>query len=58
MNENSLQTLDKLATVSAALGETLPSLIKRLEKANLGYVINNQFRKQAEKETYRLQQGK
>jgi hypothetical protein len=55
-----LQELDRhdwqLEKAAISLNETLVSLVKRLEKANLGYIINNQVREQAEKERYRLQQ--
>jgi hypothetical protein len=57
-----LQEIDRhqwqLEKAAIALGETLFSLIKRLEKANLGYMINNQLREQAAKEAYQLQQKK
>jgi hypothetical protein len=55
-----LQEIDRhqwqLDKAAAALGETLFSLVKRLEKVNLGYMINNQIREQATKEAYQLQQ--
>jgi hypothetical protein len=48
-----LQTLDQhdwqLEMAAIALNETLPSLVKRMEKADLGYLINNQVREQSEK---------
>jgi hypothetical protein len=48
-----LQVLDRhdwqLEKAAIALNETLPSLVKRMEKADLGYFINNQVREQAEK---------
>ncbi len=48
-----LQTLDRhdwqLEKAATSLNETLPSLVKRIEKADLGYLINNQVREQAEK---------
>jgi hypothetical protein len=48
-----LQTLDRhnwqLEKAAIALNETLPSLVKRIEKADLGYLINNQVREQSEK---------
>jgi hypothetical protein len=48
-----LQTLDRhdwqLEMAAIALNETLPSLVKRMEKADLGYLINNQVREQSEK---------
>ncbi len=48
-----LQTLDRhnwqLEKAAASLNETLASLVKRMEKADLGYLINNQVREQAEK---------
>jgi hypothetical protein len=48
-----LQTLDRhdwqLEKAATSLNETLPSLVKRMEKADLGYLINNQVREQAEK---------
>lgn len=48
-----LQTLDRhdwqLEKAAIFLQETLPSLVKRMEKADLGYLINNQVREQAEK---------
>jgi hypothetical protein len=48
-----LQTLDRhdwqLEKAAISLNETLPSLVKRMEKADLGYLINNQVREQAEK---------
>jgi hypothetical protein len=56
-----LQVLDRhdwqLEKAAIALNETLPSLVKRMEKADLGYLINNQVREQAAKEIYRLQQN-
>jgi hypothetical protein len=48
-----LQTLDQhnwqLEKAAISLNETLPSLVKRMEKADLGYLINNQIREQSEK---------
>jgi transcriptional regulator with GAF, ATPase, and Fis domain len=48
-----LQTLDRhnwqLEKAATSLNETLASLVKRIEKADLGYLINNQIREQAEK---------
>ena len=48
-----LQTLDRhdwqLEKAATSLNETLASLVKRMEKADLGYLINNQVREQAEK---------
>lgn len=48
-----LQVLDQhgwqLAEAAIALNETMPSLVKRIEKADLGYLINNQVREQAAK---------
>lgn len=48
-----LKELDRhdwqLEKAAIALNETLPSLVKRMEKADLGYLINNQVREQAEK---------
>jgi hypothetical protein len=48
-----LQELDRhdwqLEKAAIALNETLSSLVKRIEKADLGYLINNQVREQAEK---------
>jgi hypothetical protein len=48
-----LQELDRhnwqLEKAAIALNETLPSLVKRIEKADLGYLINNQVREQSEK---------
>jgi hypothetical protein len=48
-----LQTLDRhdwqLEKAATSLNETLASLVKRIEKADLGYLINNQIREQSEK---------
>jgi hypothetical protein len=48
-----LQTFDRhdwqLEKAATSLNETLASLVKRMEKADLGYLINNQVREQAEK---------
>jgi hypothetical protein len=48
-----LQELDRhnwqLEKAAISLNETLHSLVKRIEKADLGYLINNQVREQAEK---------
>ncbi len=48
-----LQTLDRhdwqLEKAGISLNETLSSLVKRMEKADLGYLINNQVREQVEK---------
>jgi hypothetical protein len=48
-----LQTLDRhnwqLEQAAVSLNETLASLVKRIEKADLGYLINNQVREQARK---------
>jgi hypothetical protein len=48
-----LQTLDRhdwqLEKAAISLNETLSSLVKRMEKADLGYLINNQVREQVEK---------
>jgi hypothetical protein len=48
-----LQTLDRhnwqLEKAATSLNETLASLVKRMEKADLGYLINNQIREQSEK---------
>jgi hypothetical protein len=56
-----LQVLDRhnwqLEKAAISLNETLSSLVKRMEKADLGYLINNQVREQAAKERYRLQQN-
>jgi hypothetical protein len=48
-----LQQLDQhqwnLEAAAIALNETLPDLIHRIEKANLGYIINNELREQSRK---------
>ncbi len=48
-----LQALDRhnwqLEKAAISLNETLPSLVKRIEKADLGYLINNQVREQSAK---------
>ncbi len=48
-----LQTLDRhdwqLENAATSLNETLPSLVKRMEKADLGYLIDQQIREQSEK---------
>jgi hypothetical protein len=48
-----LQVLDRhdwqLEKAATSLNETLASLVKRIEKADLGYLINNQIREQAAK---------
>ncbi len=48
-----LQQLDRyqwhLETAATALGQTLPDLIYRIEKADLGYIINNQVRERSRK---------
>jgi hypothetical protein len=48
-----LQELDRhdwqLEKVAISLNETLPSLVKRIEKADLGCLINQQVREQSEK---------
>jgi hypothetical protein len=47
-----LQTLNQhdwqLEKAATSLNETFPSLVKRMEKVDLGYLINNQVREQAE----------
>ncbi len=48
-----LQQLDRhqwnLEQAAIGLGETLPDLIHRIEKANLGYLINNELLEQSRK---------
>ena len=48
-----LQELDRhnwqLEKAAVSLNETLPSLVKRMEKADLGYLIDRQIREQSEK---------
>jgi hypothetical protein len=55
-----LQEIDRhqwqLDKAAESLGETLFSLVKRLEKANLGYMLNQQIREKAAQEEYRSQQ--
>jgi hypothetical protein len=38
-----------LETAAIALNTTLPDLVRRIEKANLGYIINNEVREKARK---------
>jgi hypothetical protein len=48
-----LQQLDRsqwqLETAAIALNTTLPDLVYRIEKANLGYILNNEVRERARK---------